>query len=287
MAKKKIGIYSPLASTANQKMEDLFLIVDNHSIAFSVKNIEKNTFVAFEYFENEENVEGWGPLMAYLQNNSKLIHAIYRQVHFVLNHTRFMITKKYDSSDTLLYQNELSLLHGQLIDADIQVNELINGSMMVFAVPDSLITLLTRTFPTGKWKHYAEWVFSKTLEHKAKENAAKDSASVHIHLFETNFLLMIQENGNLKHMKYIVYGTPDQNCYTLLNACQQLGVIPSQMHLQIVGLEHSVTPAIHPTWSQLGSYFLDTKVISTPTTGIGDSLNKEFPHHRYATYFIF
>ncbi|MEI7959315.1 MAG: DUF3822 family protein [Chitinophagaceae bacterium] len=282
MAKKKIGIYSPLASTPNQKVEDLFLIVDDHSIAFSVKNIEKNTFVAFEYFENEENVEVWGPLMAYLQNNSKLIHAIYRQVHFVLNHSHFLITKKYDSSDPLLYQNELNLLHGQLMDAEIQVNELVNGSMIVFAVPDSLITLLTRTFPIGKWKHYAEWVISTKVG-----QTAEDNGSVQIHLFETNYLLSIQENGNLKNIKYITSSTPDQNCYSILNACQQLGVIPSQMHLQIVGLEHSSNQEMNETWSQLGTYFFTTKVISTPTAGIGESLNKEFPHHLYATYFIF
>jgi len=282
MAKKKIGIYSPLASTPNQKVEDLFLIVDDHSIAFSVKNIEKNTFVAFEYFENEENVEGWGPLMAYLQNNSKLIHAIYRQVHFVLNHSHFLITKKYDSSDPLLYQNELNLLHGQLMDAEIQVNELVNGSMIVFSVPDSLITLLTRTFPIGKWKHYAEWVISTKVG-----QTAKDNSSVQIHLFETNYLLSIQENGNLKNIKYITSSTPDQNCYSILNACQQLGVIPSQMHLQIVGLEHSSNQEMNESWTQLGTYFFTTKVISTPSEGIGESLNKEFPHHRYATYFIF
>ena len=282
MAKKKIGIYSPLASTPNQKVEDLFLIVDDHSIAFSVKNIEKNTFVAFEYFENEENVEGWGPLMAYLQNNSKLIHAIYRQVHFVLNHSHFLITKKYDSSDPLLYQNELNLLHGQLMDVEIQVNELVNGSMIVFAVPDSLITLLTRTFPIGKWKHYAEWVISTKMG-----QTAEDNGSVHIHLFETNYLLSIQDNGNLKNIKYITSSTPDQNCYSILNACQQLGVIPSQMHLQIVGLEHSSNQEMNESWTQLGTYFFTTKVISTPSEGIGESLNKEFPHHRYATYFIF
>lgn len=282
MAKKKIGIYSPLASTPNQKVEDLFLIVDDHSIAFSVKNIEKNTFVAFEYFENEENVEGWGPLMAYLQNNSKLIHAIYRQVHFVLNYSHFIITKKYDSSDPLLYQNELNLLHGQLMDAEIQVNELVNGSMIVFSVPDSLITLLTRTFPIGKWKHYAEWVISTKVG-----QTAEDNGSVQIHLFETNYLLSIQENGNLKNIKYITSSTPDQNCYSILNACQQLGVIPSQMHLQIVGLEHSSNQEMNESWTQLGTYFFTTKVISTPSEGIGESLNKEFPHHRYATYFIF
>ena len=52
MAKKKIGIYTSLDSTFNNKVEDLYLIVDRESIVFSVKNINRNEFVAFEHFEN-------------------------------------------------------------------------------------------------------------------------------------------------------------------------------------------------------------------------------------------
>ena len=50
MAQKKIGIYGTLQSTANNKVEDLYLIVDGQSIIFSVKNTSTNAYVAFEYF---------------------------------------------------------------------------------------------------------------------------------------------------------------------------------------------------------------------------------------------
>jgi hypothetical protein len=279
MAKKKIGIYSPLESTANQKVEDLFLILGDHSIAFSVKNIQKNTYVAFEYFENDEQVDGWGPLIAYLQNNSKLIHAIYRQVHFVLNHTRFVVTKKYPSSDSLLYLQEFILLHGPLTEEELQVNELEDGTTVVFTVPDHLATLLTRTFSMGKWRHYSEWVIP-----------ALRPASVSLHLFDSNFLLTLHKDNQLKLIKYAKKSTADQNSYTILNACQQIGLMPSQMHLQFIGEPSSNTineSLEQDNWKSLISYFDGHTFHSAPNSGIGASLNKEYTHHSYATYFIF
>jgi hypothetical protein len=77
MAKKNIGIYSNLESTSNHKVEDLYLVVDNNKIVFSVKNKKNNEFVAFEHFSNNQVNTGWHQLVAYLQNNSKLIHGIF------------------------------------------------------------------------------------------------------------------------------------------------------------------------------------------------------------------
>ena len=73
MAKKKIGIYGVLESTANNKVEDLYLIVDESAIAFAVKNNISNIYQCFEYFVNDPENIGWNQLVAYLQNNSKLI----------------------------------------------------------------------------------------------------------------------------------------------------------------------------------------------------------------------
>ena len=37
----------------------------------------------------------------------------------------------------------------------------------------------------------------------------------------------------------------------------------------------------------LQRYFADTTILMAPSEGIGTNLNKEFPHHTYAPYFIF
>ena len=94
MAKKKIGIYTTLESTPNNKVEDLYLIVDKESIVFSVKHKQKNEFVAFEHFVNNVDNTGWHQLVAYLQNNSKLIQGVYGNIFFIWNSTRFVLTKK-------------------------------------------------------------------------------------------------------------------------------------------------------------------------------------------------
>jgi len=90
---KKIGIYGVQESTANNKVEDLYLIVDDQSICFVVKNHINGAHIAFEYFENTTDQNGWNQLLGYLQNNSKLIQSYYRQVQFVMNTKRTLLTK--------------------------------------------------------------------------------------------------------------------------------------------------------------------------------------------------
>jgi hypothetical protein len=109
---KKIGIYGVQESTANNKVEDLYLIVDEQSICFVVKNHINGVYIAFEYFENTTDQNGWNQLLGYLQNNSKLIQSFYRQVQFVMNTKRTLLTKAVNSGADAFYHNEFSLVVG-------------------------------------------------------------------------------------------------------------------------------------------------------------------------------
>ena len=64
MAKKKIGIYGILESTANHKVEDLYIIVDHHSIHFAVKHLESNKYIAFESFVSGTDLNGFAQLLS-------------------------------------------------------------------------------------------------------------------------------------------------------------------------------------------------------------------------------
>lgn len=272
MAKKKIGIYGVLESTANHKVDDLYLIVDEQSIAFSVKNIVSNEFVSFEYFVNDPENQGWNQLIAYLQNNSKLIQSIYHQIHFVINSPRFVLTKNNTDNHTLLYKNELHLLHGEKVDEEIFTTQITEGQVLAFGVPDALNTLLVRSFPTGKWHHYAEYVL---------QNANQDGIGVY--MFDLNYCFIIKDQGILKLLNYFKVGGDDQNTYTLLNTCSNAGVTPHTLPLFIAGFELAQLNWI----DTLKQYFASTTILMAPVGGIGDTLNKEYPHHTYSTYFIF
>ena len=271
MAKKKIGIYGNLESTANNKVEDLYLIVDEHSIAFSVKNIVSNTYRSFEYFVNDPENNGWNQLVAYLQNNSKLIQNTYNNIHFVMNNTSYIVTKKYKIEDTLLYKNELSLLHDITIDDEVQLTELSNDKILVFAIPDQLNTLLTRSFPTGKWHHYTEYLIGNNMD------------GIQVFLFANYLCMVIQENEQLKLINHFKVGGDDQNTYTLLSACTNAGVRPNAFSLNITGI---ATEQLN--WIKfVEKYFASTTILMAPAEGIGINLNKEYPNHTYAPYFIF
>jgi hypothetical protein len=272
MAKKKIGIYTDLVSTFNNKVEDLYLIVDKESIVFSVKNKISNDFVAFEHFVNTPDNIGWHQLIAYLQNNSKLIQAVFENIYFIWNSPRFIMTKKMNIEDTLLYQQELDLVHGTSPEEELYLKVIEEDKMIVFSIPDALSTLLSRSFPTGKWHHYVEYTLSAEIE-----NAA------FLYLFENNYYLRLVIHGKNQLLNYYPIEGDDQNCYTILNACNNIFKDTNTMDIKIFGsnlLKDSFINSLVP-------YFHSYELINNNSGVVQTTLNKNYPNHIYATYFIF
>lgn len=272
MAKKKIGIYTELESTPNNKVEDLYLIVDKDSIVFSVKNSVKNEFVAFEHFVNSADNIGWHQLVAYLQNNSKLIQNTYGNIHFVWNHPRFILTQKRKQEDTLLYQQELSLVHGSNNEEELYITPYDNKSVILFSVPDALSTLLSRSFPTGKWHHYAEYVLGKPGSNHAL-----------VYLFENNFMVRLMKDASTLLAKYFPLEGNDQNAYQLLNTCNCAGIDLNKTQLIVWGYDQEQHEFIH----KLGAMFQNCTLTHAPEAGVGSALNSNYPQPIYSTYFIF
>jgi hypothetical protein len=102
-----------------------------------------------------------------LQNNSKLIHGIYGNVFFVWNSTRFILTNKLQKEDTLVYLDELNMVHGKSNEEELYLTPFNDQLIIAFTVPDALSTLLSRSFPTGKWRHYSEYVLANNSDKEA------------------------------------------------------------------------------------------------------------------------
>jgi hypothetical protein len=272
MAKKKIGIYTQLESTPNYKVEDLYLIVDKESIVFSVKNKVKNEFVAFEHFVNSAENTGWHQLVAYLQNNSKLIQNTFGNIHFVWNNPRFIVTQKMNHEDTILYQQELSLVHGSNNDEELYITPYDDQLVILYSVPDALSTLLSRSFPTGKWHHYIEYVMAYSGDNDA-----------FVYLFDNHFIVRLLLEGKTQFVKYFPIEGNDQNAYQLLNACNQAGVVLKDTQLSVWGFQkdqHEFIDKVAPLFKAFENSY-------APETGVGASLNTNYPQHIYSTYFIF
>ncbi len=258
MAKKNIGIYSDLQSTANNKVEDLYLIVDENSIVFNVKNNITNEYIAFEQFENGGDQKGWSGLIAYLQNNSKLIHHFYRNVFFVYNGSRVILTKKQTQENTLSYQQELSFVHGIKEDEELYYNSINDQITIVYSIPDALSALLSRTFPTGKWKHYATYVA-----------AQKSQNETQLYLFTQQYCLHIIKDGSTQFLAYFPIESPEQNGYTILQVAKNILKDLSGQTLRIWSNDNKESFI-----DMVAPYFEKTHVESSP-------------HQQFATYFIF
>ena len=272
MAKKKIGIYGVQESTANNKVEDLYLIVDEQSICFVVKNHTNGQYIAFEYFENTPDQNGWNQLLGYLQNNSKLIQSFYRQVQFVMNTKSTLLTKAVSSGADTFYQNEFTLVFGTKMEEEIQAQAIGQDQVLVYSVPDALSTLLTRSFPTGKWTNYVSSLI-----------ASNQADGLHLVLFDDYFIVLLLQNGKAHFLNYFNRTGADQNQYQVLNACVQTNTIPNETNLNVTGYS-----AERDQWIQaLSSYFANAHMQHAPDAGVGSTLNKEYPNHSYAPFFIF
>ena len=149
MANKKIGFYGKLESTANNKVENLYIVVNNTSIVFVVKNIVKNEFVSIEHFEQTEEATSWSPLLAYLQNNSSLIQNYYKNIFLVINSNRLILSQT-DTKDNLLSaSHELELIHGHKFDEEIYTSSVGDKHFLIYGIADELSAILNRYFPSG------------------------------------------------------------------------------------------------------------------------------------------
>ena len=269
---KKIGIYGVQESTANNKVEDLYLIVDEQSICFVVKNHIDGEYIAFEYFENTTDQNGWNQLLGYLQNNSKLIQSFYRQVQFVMNTKRTVLTKSVTTGADAFYHNEFSLVVGTKMEEEIQLQKIGQDQVLVYSVPDALSTLLTRSFPTGKWINYLSSLISYN-----------NTDGVCVAVFNDYFIVLILQNGKPHFVNYFNRSSDEQNQYLVLNACIQANIQPKDSNLNVIGYS-----AERDLWMQeLASYFAGAQMQHAPEAGIGATLNADYPNHHYAPYFIF
>ena len=269
---KKIGIYGVQESTANNKVDDLYLIVDEQSICFVVKNHIDGAYIAFEYFENTTDQNGWNQLLGYLQNNSKLIQSFYRQVQFVMNTKRTVLTKSVSTGADAFYHNEFSLVVGTKMEEEIQLQKIGQDQVLVYSVPDALSTLLTRSFPTGKWINYLSSLISSNL-----------TDGVCVAVFNDYFIVLILQHGKPQFVNYFNRSSDQQNQYLVLNACVQANIQPKDSNLNVIGYS-----AERDLWMQeLASYFASAQMQHAPESGIGASLNADYPNHHYAPYFIF
>ncbi len=261
MANKKIGFYGKLESTANNKVEDLFIIVNNKSIVFVVKHLVSNKFVSLEHFEQTEEASSWSPLLAYLQNNSSLIQNYYKNIFLVINSNRLILSQTDAKENLISAAHELELIHGHKLDEEIYTNTVGNKHFLIYGIADELSAILTRYFPSAKWQHYASYFLGNVLD-----------SEVQVRIFEDCFIVYIVEKGITKLLNYYPLEGEEQNIYTLLNSCINAGIDTNTFLLKVWGYEVDK----HNFITKTAPYFTAKQIIQI-----------EKVPNAYSSYFIF
>ena len=272
MATKKLGIYGELISTANNKVEDLYVIVEAFAIHFLVKNTSKDSFVALESFEMNEQTDSYQSLIAFLQNKSNLILSYYRRVRFVNNQSPIVLSKKTTSEDPSIYNAEMQLLFGNVIDQEVVSNAINDNTDIVYTIPNALQTLLTTMFPTGKWVHYVQYFIEKNTQ-----------AGVYVQVFGNAALCIIRDENNILLAKYIASTNASDIIYTIMQSTEQMDLKLYDLQVVITGLDGHAETILN----QFAKYTSSIQFIPNSDELVGSALKNEEAQQFYLSYLIF
>jgi len=261
MANKKIGFYGKLESTANNKVENLYIVVNKTSIVFVIMHTVKNEFVSIEHFEQTEESSSWSPLLAYLQNNSSLIQNYYKNIFLVINSNRLILSQTDAKENLLSAAHELELVHGHKLEEEIYTSSVGDKHFLIYGIADELSAILNRYFPSAKWQHYASYFLANLLD-----------TEVQVRIFEDCFIIYIVDNGITKLLNYYPLEGEEQNIYTLLNSCINAGIDTNKFLLKVWGYEEGK----HNFITKAAPYFAAKQIIQI----------EQVPN-AYSSYFIF
>ena len=261
MANKKIVFYGKLESTANNKVENLYIVVNKTSIVFVIKHTVTNEFASIEHFEQTEEATSWSPLLAYLQNNSSLIQNYYKNIFLVINSNRLILSQTDAKENLISAAHELELIHGHKLEEEIYTSSVGDKHFLIYGIADELSAILTRYFPSAKWQHYASYFLANLLD-----------TEVQIRIFEDCFIIYIVDNGITRLLNYYPLEGEEQNIYTLLNSCINAGIDTNKFLLKVWGYEEGK----HNFITKAAPYFAAKQIIQI----------EQVPN-AYSSYFIF
>jgi hypothetical protein len=271
MAKMIVGVYSKNISFTENKSSDLYITIDNENLFFSVKNSKNGLFVAFEHFKSASDEKGWDPLILFSQNNSKLINVLFKNVYFVWNNSRFVLTKKLLKQDILYYQQELNLVHGVNNTDEVYFNTIDDDLILAYSVPDELNNSLSKIFSNGIWHHYTEYIMKKEIDNNAL-----------ICLFEKQFCLKIAKNGVAQLVNYFPLEGNVQNLYQIINACNHSSLDTNSASISVLGYNQDS----HEFVNTIANYFKAGQVAESAENWDNEDKGN-CPNNIYTTYLIY
>ncbi|WEK33993.1 MAG: DUF3822 family protein [Candidatus Pseudobacter hemicellulosilyticus] len=142
----------------------------------------------------------------------------------------------------------------------------------VYRIPREAHTLLQQKFAAGKYWHY----YTLLLSGVDKETLSGDTFKVII-AADRMVVLAFREQGLLLAQTY-AYHTPEDVSYHLLALCQQFGIDPEKLQLQVSGLidEQSIL------YQELLKYFSEPAWDQVPGDARLDELFSAYPAHYFS-----
>lgn len=173
-------------------------------------------------------------------------------------------------SNSLVNEQSLYLLYGEDLHA-VKLNDHITAAGIIneYRVEENLKKIIDEFFPDAAIFH------STSLQIEKLSNSTNLLCCI---FFHNSIKVMLYSEGKLMLVQQFFYSNPEDVAYHLLNVCEQNGVSPSTIPLQLSGMINEQSKL----YTGIYNYFLHISFDAPEESNFATEALKELPAHYFS-----
>jgi len=254
----------------------LLLEIGNRSVNFILLNVRGMRPVAIRVYQWPGNGSPDDESLREIFENDSILNSFKpAEIFLVYNYPESnLVPEKYFGSD--IARPVTDLVYGN-VNQDLILDEKIPWFEFhnVYRVPAPVHFLLQEKFSSARYWHF----YSLQLKCFKMFTAREEPAFIKAFIYPDKMIVMVSKNGQLQLIQHFAYLDSKDVLYHLLNCCQQLGLSPSTLSLELAGMVERKSAL----FEDLEMYFMNVRFDHMEDSiKITDEL-LQYPHHFFSS----
>jgi len=254
----------------------LLLEIGNRSVNFILLNVRGMRPVAIRVYQWAGNGSPDDESLREIFENDSILNSFKpAEIFLVYNYPESnLVPEKYFGSD--IARPVTDLVYGN-VNQDLILDEKIPWFEFhnVYRVPAPVHFLLQEKFSSARYWHF----YSLQLKCFKMFTAREEPAFIKAFIYPDKMIVMVSKNGQLQLIQHFAYLDYKDVLYHLLNCCQQLGLSPSTLSLELAGMVERKSAL----FEDLEMYFMNVRFDHMEDSiKITDEL-LQYPHHFFSS----
>ncbi len=261
------------------RTQELYAVAGNDKVVFAILNTSKNCFVAIKEYisQSPTGTESLKTMLEDVMQDDLIRFSFFNKINFgfVTSSSTLVPEAVYsaDKRNTILGFN-VTRSEDEWVGTDHLKQ---SGAFHVFSLPRNIVDMLTSKLPDVSIHHHA----SALLEGLMHENLSLDVPEVFINIRGSGLDIVVIKSKKIILYNPYSYFSPADLAYFLLYTCEQLGLNPETLSLNVAG-EIEKSSGIYEI---LYKYIRNIKFCKRPAIFKYSYKLDEIPSHYYHNLF--